>query len=414
MADTGRLDELQRKFDENPRRYFAPLANEHRKAGDTARAIELCRTYLPHLPGHMSGYIVYGQALYDSGRGSEAASVFEEALRIDPENVIALRHLGDIARLSGDREKAVKWYQQVLELDPKNEEVAAYLDELAVGTPETETPEMHSSVSDVIDRQTSFDEMGMPALGTSAPVDSPSSEVLDAAIPAEPSGFDFDHSQAAEETAAFFEQSVAFEAPATDSDNIAIPPIEHSPMMGWEPTELIADAEATAAMFNEQIESLDLAPTIDSAEDRPEDSPEAASQEVPENQPPAATPFVTETMAELYVQQGMLNDALSVYKQLAAIRDEPELHEKIQALESELATTAAATAPSTATDTGLTIREFFARIGERRPESRAMSVAEAATRQHPSDLSAYFGSDQVDPNDTRAAQSLAGAFTQHS
>jgi tetratricopeptide (TPR) repeat protein len=401
----------------------------------------------------MSGYIVYGQALYDSGRGSEAASVFEEALRIDPENVIALRHLGDIARLSGDRETAVKWYQQVLELDPKNEEVAAYLDELAVGTAEAETPEIsetHSSADDVTDRQTPFDEMGMSASGTSTPVDSPSPEALDAANPAEPSGFDFDHSQAAEETAAFFEQSVAFEAPAfgevapealqsdvlppdalssdtlpsdalptlpsetTDSDTLAIPPIEHSPMMGWEPTELIADAEATAAMFNEQTESLDLAPTIDGAEDRPEDSPEAATREVPENQPPAATPFVTKTMAELYVQQGMLNDALSVYKQLAAIHDEPEFHEKIQALEAEVAATAAATAPSHATDTGMTIREFFARIGERRPESRAMSVAEAATRQHPSDLSAYFGSDQVDPNDTRAAQSLAGAFTQRS
>jgi len=82
MADSGRLDELQRKFDENPRRYFAPLANEYRKGGDVERAIELCRTYLPHLPGHMSGYIVYGQALFDAKRGQEAAAIFQEALRI--------------------------------------------------------------------------------------------------------------------------------------------------------------------------------------------------------------------------------------------------------------------------------------------------------------------------------------------
>jgi hypothetical protein len=28
MAGTSRIDELRKKFDENPRRYFAPLANE--------------------------------------------------------------------------------------------------------------------------------------------------------------------------------------------------------------------------------------------------------------------------------------------------------------------------------------------------------------------------------------------------
>ena len=34
MASTVRIDELKKKFDENPRRYFAPLANEFRKASD--------------------------------------------------------------------------------------------------------------------------------------------------------------------------------------------------------------------------------------------------------------------------------------------------------------------------------------------------------------------------------------------
>ena len=96
MADPGRLDELKRKFDENPKRYFAPLANEYRKAGDADLAIELCRTYLPQQPGHMSGYIVYGQALHDAGQTEESAAVFKQALSLDPENIIALRHLGDL------------------------------------------------------------------------------------------------------------------------------------------------------------------------------------------------------------------------------------------------------------------------------------------------------------------------------
>ena len=43
MANSARIDELRKKFDENPRRYFAPLANEYRKSGDLDQAIFILR-----------------------------------------------------------------------------------------------------------------------------------------------------------------------------------------------------------------------------------------------------------------------------------------------------------------------------------------------------------------------------------
>ena len=61
----ARLEELRAKFQENPRRYFAPFANELRKAGDPAQAIVVCRAQLATQPGHVSGHIVLGQALYE-------------------------------------------------------------------------------------------------------------------------------------------------------------------------------------------------------------------------------------------------------------------------------------------------------------------------------------------------------------
>jgi len=118
MASSARIDELRKKFNENPRRYFAPLANEYRKIGDLDQAIFICQEYLPQQPGHMSGHIVYGQALFETGRLDEARAVFETALTLDPENLIALRHLGDIANGSGDTAAARSWYQRVLEADP--------------------------------------------------------------------------------------------------------------------------------------------------------------------------------------------------------------------------------------------------------------------------------------------------------
>ncbi|HNU84042.1 MAG TPA: tetratricopeptide repeat protein, partial [Thermoanaerobaculia bacterium] len=102
MSAPNRVDELRKRYHENPRRFFAPLANEYRKTGFVDRAILLCEKHLGEQPGNMNGLVVYGQCLFETGRLDEARQPFEAALGLDPENLIALRHLGDIARLGGD------------------------------------------------------------------------------------------------------------------------------------------------------------------------------------------------------------------------------------------------------------------------------------------------------------------------
>ena len=128
--DYDRLRELQEKFEENPRRYFAPLANEYRKGGQPKRAIDICRSQLAQLPGHMSGQIVYGQSLYECGEFEEAKQVFERALTLDPENLIALRSLGDMSLQSGNTVEARKWYMRLLEADPHDAAVIALVSEI--------------------------------------------------------------------------------------------------------------------------------------------------------------------------------------------------------------------------------------------------------------------------------------------
>src|SRR5688572_15047208 len=127
MTSSVRIDDLQRKYEENPRRYFAPLANELRRAGETRRAVALCEAGLAADPGHLSGHVVLGQALAQLGDGAGAERAFARAIELDPENLVALRCLGDMARDRGEREAARGWYQHALEADPRDPELATRL-----------------------------------------------------------------------------------------------------------------------------------------------------------------------------------------------------------------------------------------------------------------------------------------------
>lgn len=146
MSNADRIEELSSKYKENPRRYFAPLANEFRKAGDLAQAIAICREHLPRQPGHMSGYIVFGQTLFEANNLDEARSVFEQALTLDPENLIALKHLGDIARMNGENSVARRWYARVLDADPRNDDIASQLASLGAPTPALSQPAIAAPV----------------------------------------------------------------------------------------------------------------------------------------------------------------------------------------------------------------------------------------------------------------------------
>lgn len=130
MTATNRVDELRKRYHENPKKFFAPFANELRKTGQIDRALLILQKHLGEQPASMNGFVVYGQCLFETGRLEEARQPFELALGLDPENLIALRHLGDIARLGGDKEAARGWYARVLELDRRNDEVLALMQEV--------------------------------------------------------------------------------------------------------------------------------------------------------------------------------------------------------------------------------------------------------------------------------------------
>ncbi len=458
MSTSARLEELLKRFDENPRRFFAPLANEYRKSGDLERAIELCQTHLIDQPGNMNGHVVYGQALFEAGRYDESRVTFETALELDPENLIALRHLGDIARSRADTNGARHWYTRVLDADPRNEEIIGFLTELdtidansaaaaaavasqaptrAVTPPRSSTPaaplmptpvipmdaivaaDQHASVPmdfGLMDMSLDFGtsetvtladpgEDHLPGvLSTSAEIDEldAATASLDTfaavAAPLEPFaaapivpftaashvdiptddgfpsfadiGFADDPSPMAAEPASHDFATLSFDPPAlTDplhADPLHADPLHADPLHA---DPLHADPLHAAPVFRTSTPAFGIDPVVGRVPTFDTDASQVS--ETP-------APFVTETMAELYLTQGFRAEALEVYKQLSAQNPSDEsLKDRVRSIEG-------GGRSSLAFDKVIgeevnTARGFFAALSGRRPVGGNGSSAITAT-----------------------------------
>ena len=391
MAGPSRIDELRKKFDENPRRYFAPLANEYRKIGDFEQAIFICQEFLPQQPGHMSGHIVYGQALFESGRHDEARSVFETALALDPENLIALRHLGDIARAHGDNETARGWYRRVLESDPRNEEIAGILtaldtDDSSAHVPATSVPSEAAPVAGAAAPPLAIQSAADAAHGVESepnPIADRSVIASPAAAPAE-SSFD--------DLAKLF--TTASSAPPSSASDGALELIHEGEDIlggsdgdsrGRAPSatgshglpggdETFPGSSDSAGGF--QPAFLEGLTTAESATPPPSAAePARPATSGADSSGGANSAFVTETMAELYVQQGHLDQAIEVYRKLVSLQpNDVALAGRLREIEAKAAqaarrATESAPARTPVVEAGPTIRDFLGSIAEFRPRS---------------------------------------------
>ena len=125
MAYTSEIEKLEARYRENPKgRNFAPLADAYRKAGLIDNAIELCQTGLQLHPDYVSGHIVHGRCLVDKKDDTGAEAVFRKVLDLDPENILALKVLAEIAERNERFADAAEWLNRLLMADPMNGDAA--------------------------------------------------------------------------------------------------------------------------------------------------------------------------------------------------------------------------------------------------------------------------------------------------
>lgn len=125
---TSEIEKLERRYAENPHGLtFAPLAEVHRKNGDVARALELLTAGLELHPNYIPASIVLGRCHQDLGDLPAAEAAFAHVLRLDDENVIALKSLADISERLERYEDAESWLRRLVSVDRSNEEAREQL-----------------------------------------------------------------------------------------------------------------------------------------------------------------------------------------------------------------------------------------------------------------------------------------------
>jgi tetratricopeptide (TPR) repeat protein len=131
VPDLQRIEDLRRRVQRDPASIaFAQLAEELRRAHEFDESVAICRAGLEIHPEYLSARVTLGRALLELNALDEAEEELARVLRSAPENLAAIRGLGEIHHRRGHLVEALAQYRAALALarnDPDLEEIVARL-----------------------------------------------------------------------------------------------------------------------------------------------------------------------------------------------------------------------------------------------------------------------------------------------
>lgn len=172
MRNQSRLEDLRRRLAQDPSSIaFAQLAEEYRRVGEFDAAVDACRSGLAAHPSYLSARITLGRALVALGRFDEARGELARVLAEEPENVGALRGMGELHLRQGHRHEAHEHFMRALHLAPYDAELERAVAELTGDHRVAAAVEPGATVEPVqIDGLRRTGESTLPASSASAPV----------------------------------------------------------------------------------------------------------------------------------------------------------------------------------------------------------------------------------------------------
>lgn len=300
----SRLEELKKVLTRDPAsRQFLALADEYRRQGQVKEAIAVLEQGLSQNPSAVAGHVALGRLLQQTGQVDSAIASFQAALRLDPQNLVALRQTADLYLSKGDKVEAIKKLKLFRGLSPGDREVNELIRQLdgelaALAAPRSEAR---------------LPSGAFPAPPVQVPVFAFPEPPAPAPLP-EPPG------------------------PQPTGLQEAPPPPAWPEVVLAPPEPPSEEAPAKVAAH-----AVDVEPVV--PRDVPEVSEGAAAEPPPvEESPgpvarvpaPADVPTTTETLAELLRAQGHLAEAEKAYRELALSAEDGEQARRLAAIADEI------------------------------------------------------------------------------
>lgn len=129
------LEKLEKICSKNPTSIlFARLAEGFLEHGQVKRATEICRQGLRYRPSYVAGHVVMGKCHLAVGHFEEARQEFQKVLQLDADHPAALWHLGQIDLKLGWEDLALRHFELALVLDPFNDQLQEQIAKLKSDT----------------------------------------------------------------------------------------------------------------------------------------------------------------------------------------------------------------------------------------------------------------------------------------
>jgi hypothetical protein len=109
---------------------FVPLADAYRKSGLFEEAFAVLKRGMGRRPDYIPAKIVLGKCYLDLGNYPKAETTFEDILRLDRDNLVALSSMANVRLHQRRYGEAATIYRRILELDPSNDAAAQQLAKL--------------------------------------------------------------------------------------------------------------------------------------------------------------------------------------------------------------------------------------------------------------------------------------------
>ncbi|MCI0414826.1 tetratricopeptide repeat protein [bacterium] len=128
---TKSIEKLQKKLDKAPNStIFFQLAEEHRKEGNLEDALRILKEGLSRHPSYWSARVTLGRVYHQIGKAELAREELEKVIQAVPDNLLANKLLGDIYMFMDHPTEALKRYRIVQMLNPSDEEVVTLIKRL--------------------------------------------------------------------------------------------------------------------------------------------------------------------------------------------------------------------------------------------------------------------------------------------